>query len=292
VTAKDHARSRSAARSATTTAGVPTFLVMGAMRSGTTSLAVYLREHPEVFIPREKELHFFDWRWERGVSWYRERFAGAGTRTAVGEATPMYMYYPDARERMASSVPEARLIAILRNPIDRAYSHYWFNRSLAIEDRPFADALAGEPVHEPPGAERHNFMYVDMGRYARQLRAVCEFYPREALLVILFEDLVDRPEQTFSEVCRFLGVDHTRKPGLAGKPNNEYAEYRSRALQKLAWSAPPSVRRAIRKFNRRRVEYPQMDRALHRELASRLSGDIQDLAAWLGRDLSAWTEAS
>lgn len=288
---EDDADRRGATRTGPAGPGLPTFLVIGAMRSGTTSLAHALRAHPEVFVPRQKELHFFDWNWERGVAWYRERLAPGAGRAAVGEATPMYMYYPDALDRMAETVPDARLIAILRNPVDRAYSHYWFNRSLRIEDRPFAEALAREPTAVPPGSERHNVMYVDMGRYVLQLRAVCNRFPRESLHVVLFDEFMERPEEIFRDVCRFLGVAGAVAPGFSDVTSNGYAEYRSRVLQKVAWWAPPAVRRAIRRLNRRTVSYPRMDDGIRRELAARLAADVDELGTWLGRDLSMWTDS-
>src|ERR1051326_983405 len=115
---------------------LPTFLIIGAGRSGTTSLARYLGSHPHVFMARAKEMHFFDSD-SKTREWYRPRFAEARRQTAVGEATPNYLYEPAAIKRMAAIVPEARLIAILRDPVDRAYSHYWQNRSLGKETMTF-----------------------------------------------------------------------------------------------------------------------------------------------------------
>src|ERR671919_2133494 len=106
---------------------LPTFLVIGAMKSGTTALINSLGKHPDVFaLP--SEIHFFDRFHDRGLDWYRERFAKARGQGAVGESTPEYMYLPHARERIVRDLPGVQLIAILRNPVERAYSHYWHNR--------------------------------------------------------------------------------------------------------------------------------------------------------------------
>src|SRR5262245_45971784 len=120
---------------------LPTFLIVGAMRSGTTSLARYLGAHPDVFVAPEKEIHFFDRCFDRGVAWYAERFIQAAGAGAIGEATQSYMYDPDAIARMRSVVPSARLLTILRHPTDRAYSHYWLNRAHGLEDRSFEAAI-------------------------------------------------------------------------------------------------------------------------------------------------------
>jgi hypothetical protein len=115
---------------------LPNFLIVGAMKSGTTSLARYLGAHPQAYVAPEKEINFFErgYVWNRGVDWYASRFEGAGDALAVGEASPSYMYWPTAIERMASVVPDARLIALLRDPVERAYSHYLlFILEMAVE---------------------------------------------------------------------------------------------------------------------------------------------------------------
>src|SRR5437764_7156012 len=112
---------------------LPNFFIIGAMRSGTTSLTRYLNAHPDVFVAPGKELHFFDQRFDRGLDWYRDCFERAAGQRAIGEATQSYMYDAEAMTRLAVTVPKARLLAILRNPVDRAWSHYWLNRALALE---------------------------------------------------------------------------------------------------------------------------------------------------------------
>ena len=107
---------------------LPNFVVIGAMRSGSTSLYKYLQAHPDVFMPR-KEIHFFDVKWDRGIAWYHTRFEGYAGQTAIGEATPTYLADPVALDRMAATIPDARLVAVLRDPIDRAYSHYWMEHA-------------------------------------------------------------------------------------------------------------------------------------------------------------------
>src|SRR5947208_14127778 len=102
---------------------LPDFLIVGAMKAGTTSLAAWLRAHPDVFMPPQKEIHFFDAQWERGVPWYADQFAGAPEGALVGEATPAYMVTTAFLDRMASVVPNARLLVVLREPVARAWSH-------------------------------------------------------------------------------------------------------------------------------------------------------------------------
>ncbi|MGH2726565.1 MAG: sulfotransferase domain-containing protein, partial [Actinomycetota bacterium] len=119
---------------------LPNFLILGAMKAGTTSLAYWLGEHPDVFLAPGKELFFFNvpQRWELGVDWYRSQFAGSEGKIARGEATPGYLGHPQAAERIAATLPDVRLIALLRHPADRAYSQYWHNRATGTETRTFA----------------------------------------------------------------------------------------------------------------------------------------------------------
>jgi hypothetical protein len=269
---------------------LPTFLIIGAMRSGTTSLTRYLRSNPDVFMAQPKELHFFDFNYDEGVDWYRDQFATAGTEPAVGEATPNYLYIAEAMPRIATLLPHARLVAILRNPVDRAYSHYWHNRAVGREELSFEDALGSEPdriASEDPHARAY-WSYVDRGRYVHQLRRVCKLFPREALQVLLFDDLRDAPEETYRAMCRFIGADDDHRPPELGAAVNSFVTFRSRTIRSLTRRMPRPARRAFGKVNARSESYPPMAPAVRARLLERLAEDNAALAVWLGRDLEGW----
>ena len=114
---------------------LPNFFIAGTMRSGTTSLTRYLDAHPDVFIAPQKEIHYFDLNYPRGIDWYRQQFSNVDREVAVGDATPSYVYLEEAVARMTETVPDARVIVLLRHPVDRAYSHYWLRRALGAENR-------------------------------------------------------------------------------------------------------------------------------------------------------------
>jgi hypothetical protein len=269
---------------------LPSFLIIGAMRSGTSSLARYLRAHPEVCMATQKEVHFFDRNFERGVDWYRSLFPCPNDGQAVGEATQTYMYDQEALERMWRLLPDSRLIAILRNPIDRAYSHYWLNRARGREPLDFGAALEAERERLGTGSldARFWYSYVDRGRYVRQLKAVCQRYRRDLVHVLLFEDLRDAPAETFSVVCRFLGVEHTVIPPNLGATVNPYVTFRSLRVRRLAGRVPRPIGRGLARLNTKMASYPPMDPAVRSKLAARFEDDTVALEAWLGRDLSAW----
>lgn len=282
-------------RTQTRTLGrLPTFLIIGAARAGTTSLADYLGEHPQVFVAPEKEINYFDRHHARGPDWYRARFAGAGGAAAVGEASPAYMYFDDALARMRDLVPDAKLVAILRDPVDRLYSDYWYRTQLG-ETRSFA-AVVRQEISED-GKPFHQTMrmgYLEVGRYARHLRRVCKHYPRESLLVLLTDDLRSDPAGTFASLCRFIGVDDGFRPGGLGRPTNEAYSLRWPALRRAVWWLRlgrrwPSLARRVENFNRVPLDKPAMDATLRAELKAWYAADNADLSKWLGRDLSAWS---
>lgn len=276
---------------ATTPPALPNFLIIGATRSGTSSLAYHLRGHPDVFFSRDKELHFFTDRYELGLDWYRYQFAGSNGCQAVGEGTATYLYEPVALERMAEVVPGARLIAALRDPVDRAYAHYWHEVRRDRERLSFPDAVAAEPERPPktlPTTARPYPGYLDRGRYIEQLERVCRLFPREALHVVLFEDLRDRPEDVFGGVCRFLGIDPARLPENLDKVVEPYVELRSRWLRDRTRTWPKPLRDLVGRYNAVKAGYPPMDAELRASLGRRFEPDNQALAEWLGRDLSAW----
>jgi hypothetical protein len=269
-------------------ARLPDFLIVGAQKSGTTSLLRYLSEHPEVFMA-PGEVFYFDRYFDQGTGWYRRHFEGAVEGQSVGEKTAEYLYCLEAPARMAQVVPEARLIAILRNPVERAYSHYWHNRTRGHEPLEFADALAAEPerLAADPAAWRR-YSYFDRGRYIEQLRRYGEHYPREAMLAVLFDDLCDSPRETFQSVCRFLEIDDGFVPGNVGEAKNRFMRFRFMSLRKPIKKLPGWLRRIAGRLNIRYESYPPMDTAVRARLHEAYAADNAALAAWLGRDLAAW----
>jgi sulfotransferase family protein len=262
---------------------LPDFVIVGAMKAGTTSIRAYLDAHPAVFAP--PETHFFSKHFEEGLDWYRAQFAGAGAATVVGDKTPNYMYSDEIVARMASAIPAAKLIAILRNPIDRAYSHYWHHRRVDKESRSFDEAIAAEL----DGSQEHSFDYVEYGRYIHHIERLMRFYPREQLLVLLFEDLEARPAEVFAETCRFLGVDDGFLPSIVGERTNTYRVVRAKRL----WDAARRRQmwwlvRLLKPILVRGAAYEPMSPATRAKLAEAFAEDNDRLAAWFGRDLSIW----
>lgn len=264
------------------------------MKSGTTSLGAYLTAHPDAFCALEP--HFFDANFARGLDWYRDWFRKAGGAAAVGEKSPSYMYHPQAVERLAATLPSAKLVAILRHPVERAYSHYWHERRLGHERLPFGEAIGAEPERlrtAPPGLSR--FAYVDRGLYLEQLERVTKHVPRERLLVLLFDDLERDPAGTFGALCAFLGIEGSQVPELVGERTNTYRTHRPEWLWRAMhmyrlwrWLPGPLARR-LGRIMEREAAYPNVDAAVRAELLERFAVPNRALGDWLGRDLSAWS---
>jgi cytochrome P450 len=201
--------------------GLPNAIIIGAMKSGTTSLFDYLIQHPDVCGSRTKELHFFDNQYAKGERWYRANFAPRGQRVLL-ESSPYYLFHPLAAERAARLVPQARLIVLLRNPVDRAYSHFNQNAEEGLEPLSFEEALereterlAGseEALAEGRIARSHahqTFSYVGKGLYAAQLQRWLGCFARERMLILKAEDLFAAPQLCVDRVTDFLGLERFR----------------------------------------------------------------------------------
>ena len=203
---------------------LPDFLILGAQKAGTTALYAYLRRHPHITGPSWKEVSFFDRHWTRGEPWYRGNFPNVlrSRGDVVGEASPSYLFHPLAPQRVAVLVPSAKLIAVLRNPVDRAYSHYQHEVALGREPLSFEDALEAEDERTRGEEERllaepgyfsyawWNYTYAARGRYAEQLERWLAVFPREQLLILPSEELLGEPERTHTRVLEFLGAQPHR----------------------------------------------------------------------------------
>lgn len=198
------------------------FLIVGAQKGGTTALAHFLSTHPDVCMAPAKEVHFFDDPGMRDSDWagdliadrYREHFENFSGQRRIGEASPTYMFLPGVPERMIRYNPSMKLIAILREPADRAVSHYEHARRLKHESLPFVPALLLEPLRllrarhdhgERSSLRRHS--YVSRGQYALQVRSLWTVFPREQILFLRTEELANQHHDTLLRVYRFLDLE-------------------------------------------------------------------------------------
>lgn len=277
---------------------LPTFIVIGAMKAGTTSLHYYLGLHPEIGMSAIKELDFFcaEKNWDRGVDWYRQQFPDRPLR---GEASPGYTKHPrfsGVVPRMHAVVPEASLVYLVRDPIDRIVSHYLDAMHWGREHRPFDEALA----------DLDDNHYVNCSLYEMQIREYDGYYPRERIHVVVSEDLRERRAETLAGIYGFLGAD----PGFSSpetervlwtageKERLTRVGYAMRAVSRrvgrtpLRRVLPYSLARGVQRFNAataRELRPPEVSAALRARLTERIRPDTDRFREWAGMDLAAWS---
>jgi hypothetical protein len=213
---------------------LPQAVILGAQKSGTSSLHYYLVQHPGVVAPLRKEVHYFDLNLARGETWYRAHFGLAGEPGLSVDSSPYYLFHPAVPARLRALLPEARLIVLLRDPVRRAYSHYWHERDKGRETLGFEAAIDAEPARvdadharlargevEVSGAHQH-FTYLARGRYAEQLERWFALFPRERLLVLRFEDLVRDPLAVLNQTLAFLGLPAAGSVRLEARNTRRY----------------------------------------------------------------------
>lgn len=213
---------------------LPDFMIIGAQKCGTSSLFHYLSSAPDVERSARKELRYFSTRWARGILWYRSHFSLRARLPGriTGEASPNYLFHPAAPQRAAQAVPDARLIVLLRDPVDRAYSHYWHSRRRGVEDLGFAAALKAESsrlAHADPNDQASSYYrhsYLARGRYVEQLVRWLELFAANQIVVVQSERLFEHPTRVTQDICSFLRVrapersvdDEAKNPGRYGSP--------------------------------------------------------------------------
>ena len=308
---------------------MPNFFVVGAQKAGTTSLYHYLDQHPEVFMCPAKEPFFFDHeidsegnlirqkfgrrslaRKPRFASMreYRSLFDGVANEKAVGEATPLYIYAPGTAERIKRHVPEARIVAILRNPADRAYSAFLYALRLGVE--PLTDFRRA--LQEEERRIHRNWHYVyryrDRGLYFRQIKEYYDVFGSEKVGVWLYEDLREDPQAVSSSLFRFLGVDASFPPDTSSRhnaarvPKNAASRVAIKTMNRVFPVAkrifPSSSVRVreqwdfkVRQLVNSRIlaeEPPPLNPTLRASLLEGYREDIFKLQDLTGKDLSPW----
>lgn len=219
---------------------LPDFLIIGAQRGGTTSLYRYLCAHPAVAPAFTKEIHFFDYNFERGVGWYRAHFPtyfdkGRGKFSVTGEASPYYLFFPLAASRAAAIVPQAKLIVLLRNPVERAFSHYYHEVRLGLEPLSAEAAFAAEEARLAGECEKilsdpryysfnhQNYSYLARGRYAEQLERWFRYFSRQQFLILASEEFYRDPATIFSRVLEFLELPQWQPDSFPPENQGAYA---------------------------------------------------------------------
>ncbi len=183
----------------------PDFLIVGAQKGGTSALYNLIIQHPKI-VKQTGEIHFFDNHFEKGVEWYKKQFPPCPAGSIVGEKST-YMLHPLVPQRIHALFPKIKIMMILRNPVERAYSNYWFNVRKKLEFSSFEEAIQKELEQLAKGAVPPRlYSYLSKGNYADQIKSFLALFPREQILIISATDLREHPKKTLNRVYAFLGL--------------------------------------------------------------------------------------
>ena len=235
--------------------GLPDFIIIGAQKCGTSSLYHFAVRHPAIAPASRKEIHYFSWSYRYGEQWYRSNFPinlsrhrfykKTGQKLLSGEASPVYLFFPASPVRMKKILPDVKLIVILRNPVDRAYSHYHHNVRRGHETLPFEKAIeleeeryAGEKeqlIRDPdfvPVHYRHH-SYLARGVYVDQLKNWFQYYDKKQFLILATEDFTKNPQQILNQFFDFVGAATTTTaaappPDVGNLTNRNVGNYKER----------------------------------------------------------------
>lgn len=243
-----------------------TFVIGGTQKGGTSALDFFLRQHPQICMPEtKKELHFFDreefFSGKPDYRKYHEHFPPGADQRAIGEASPIYMYWQNAPARIWSYNPEMKWILVLRNPVERAFSAWNMETKRGAETLPFGHAIEQEAARcrEALPLQHRVFSYLDRGFYAHQVRRLFNMFGRDHCLVLLNEDLRGDHRETLDKTCAFLGVDQSFAPQPADVFQHDYEQ-----------TLDPEVSARLRQLFS--FDMKELERLLDRDLASWYSG--------------------
>ncbi len=291
----------------------PNFFIVGAPKCGTTSMYMLLRQHQDIFMPEQKEPGFFGsdlrYRYPRvSKRKYISYFSKAKEEKCVGEATPSYLYSKEAAKEIEEFSPKARIIIILRNPVDMLYSLHSqllyggnenivdFEQALRAEE----NRKRGKRIPKDAGSF-HSYYYHEKVKYAEQVRRYFDAFGRESVHIIIFDDFIRDTENVYRQTLQFLGVNPAFQPTF--KIFNPNKRARSRFLRRIMKSY--SLRMAVstfiprvllrkiylilRKLNTRYLPRAPMSQELRRRLQGEFKDEVEKLGALLGRDLTLWS---
>lgn len=294
----------------------PNFFVIGAGKSGTTSLYHYLKQHPQIFMSPVKEPKYFAFASKElnftgpgdqrvvpqtttTIEAYLDLFKDAGDEPIIGEASTVYLNTGETARRMAEQVPHARLVAVLRHPADRAYSAYMHLRRDGYESlETFAAALDAEPQRIREGYYYHWHLRT-RGYYGRQLQAYYEQFPRNQIKVYLFEDFFDQPYRVLADIFQYLGVNDSFRPDISAR-HNQSGIPRNQSVQNFL-TKPHPLKEWVKRFIPERIGHrmisvmqrgvvatPGLAPEIRARLTEEFREDILLLQDLIQRDLSHW----
>lgn len=276
---------------------LPDFIIPGAMKSGSSSLVAYLKQHPNIFIPEGTgEIHFFskEKNYKKGIEWYRNKFSNVLPNQIVGEKTPRYSesYVPS---RMHKCLPDVKLIWILRNPVDRAYSHYNWYLWNGVETLSFEEALYKEEKRNNKNPTEFNmYNYKELSKYINHINNYLNYYDKSNMFFIIFEEFIQGPKKIANSLLDFLGVDMISNYKIPHKLKTKYIKNVNiqRIIRKITKTMIPNrysklVFNILSMFNSTSIK-PKMTNSTRKNLINYFKPYNKKLEEFLDKDLSIW----
>lgn len=265
-----------------------TFLAIGAQKSGTTLLYEILKEMDDIYLPDTKELHFFDSPedFSKGLEWYQSSyFKPLKNYSVSGEITPSYLYLPEVSKRIYDTLDkDLKFIVILRNPIERAYSHYTMRYKKGEEKYAFSDALILESARVKRSLEdKKKYSYLSRGFYSAQIEEYFKYFDKEQFLFMLFDEFVTHQDYWTEEICKFLDVKKTKKIF-----NKHVHSSQLTISKKLKFSFLNKNYNLLEILKAK--SYPKMNKSVRDMLKEVYRDDIKSLEKIINKDLSRWLQ--
>ncbi|MCP4138758.1 MAG: sulfotransferase domain-containing protein [Chloroflexi bacterium] len=276
---------------------LPNFLIIGSQKAGTTSLYHILKEHPQIYMPETKEVNFFfkDEEYARGLEAYAKHFTDSANQLARGEASPGYICHPEAPARIHALLPDIKLILTVRDPIKRAVSQYWDNRRHLNEPLTFAQAL---DAYLDDDYAPDKIGYFSRGVYMRYIRRYLEYFPRENLLILPFEEMLTDAESFYKKIFAFLDVDTDFESEDFDEAFNPTEVWKNLPYQMLLRrpryqkKIPARLRRLFYWGRKMSFSAPPIDEASRQKLEEFYKPWNDELREFLGAELASWGQAS
>jgi len=286
---------------------LPNFIIVGAPKAGTTSLYHYLSEHPEVFMSEPKEMNFFsreeiedqglyyaDFK-AKDMQSYERLFDGVKEEKAVGEGSVSYLFYPNTPQKIKDVLPDVKIIILLRDPVERAFSHYLMDYRMGLVDLSFEDIVYQQSRH----AQSHLFyqQFVELGMYYEQVKRYIDLFGQGQVKIYLQEDLRQNTEGVVQGLYQFLNIDATFLPNLE-RSHNAFSMPKRKLIHKL-YAFPllrsialflfrDKLKETVKNIFFERKRKPTLSQKTKAYLYDMYAKDIQKLEILIQRDLTAW----
>lgn len=279
---------------------LPNFLIIGTMKSGTTSLSSNIGEHPEIFIPRD-EIHFFnnEQNFAKGIKWYEKKFLKANRNMLIGEKTPTYCIKEKYASRIFNQFPNMKIIWIFRNPVYRTYSHYWHTKIMGEERKSFEESIKEED--EKLNKQIFYKAYLNRSIYSQQIKNFLKYFEKKQMHYVIFEEYIHNPDEILTDIFRFLNVDDAikikkkRKKNVRILPKSYFISKMMLKLGRFGKKIFPKhkifssiFQKLISMNNKKTTGYPKMNIETEKELFEYFREYNQDFARITCKNIEKW----